>query len=451
MNLNEEMELLLDSFDSDERQRALLALARIGRAGLPPPGANVNLHCHSFFSFNSEEWSPSHIAWEARRRGLYAAGLCDFDVLDGLEEFLEAGLILGLRTTVNLETRAFFRQYAGVDINSPGEPGVTYVMGAGFAEDPPPDSPQAEGLAALRARARTRNEALMRRLNAHLAGMAIDYAEDVLPLTPAGSATERHIVRAYINKSKTVFTHPSAVASFWAKLLGRNMEEALELLADPPTMEEVARAKLVKQGGLGYEQPSPESFPPVEDFIRWAAACGAIPMITWLDGVSPGERDGRAMLECLTAEGAAALNIIPDRNWNVADPAARAVKVANLNAIVAAAEALDLPINIGTEMNKLGLPFVDDLDSEALRPHRETFLRGARVMVGHTVLLRYAGYAYVGPRARSDFPGAGARNAFFAAVGALPPLTRDRALELEDMGPEKALDALRAAAAAANP
>ena len=145
------------------------------------------------------------------------------------------------------------------------------------------------------------------------------------------------------------------------------------------------------------------------------------------------------MLECLRAKGGAALNIIPDRNWNYADPKVRAAKVANLRAVVAAADRMGLPINIGTEMNKHGLPFVDDLAAEALRPHRESFLRGARIMVGHTALRRYGGYAYAGRRAAADFNHVWARNAFFEAVGRLPPLTLARAATLEDLGEEKAL------------
>ena len=50
----------------------------------------------------------------------------------------------------------------------------------------------------LAARAQQRNEALVARVNAHLAPVTIDYAADVLPLTPNGNATERHIVAAYI-------------------------------------------------------------------------------------------------------------------------------------------------------------------------------------------------------------------------------------------------------------
>lgn len=439
---------MLDSFNAADRRVALGRLAGSERFPFTAGVGNLNMHFHSFFSFNVEDWSPTRIAWEARRHGLYAAGLCDFDVLDGLEEFINAGQLLGLRTTVNLETRAYVREYADVDINSPGEAGVAYVMGAGFARMPAPGSAAAAGLAGFRAGARARNEALIRRINPHLPEIALDYENDVLPLTPAGSATERHIIRAYIGKSKDRYEHAMDVATFWARILGKEFDDIIDLLIDMAALEEAVRAKLVKRGGLAYEPPSANAFPPVDDFIRWVLACEAVPMITWLDGVSAGEKDGHAMLTCLMAKGAAALNIIPDRNWNIADDAVRQTKVANLNAIVKAAEDLGLPINIGTELNKAGQPFADDLSVEELAPHKETFLRGAKIMVGHSILLRYAGYSYVGAAALSDFPDVRARNRFFESVGALPPLTRERAGELEDLGPEKALSELRAAATA---
>ena len=70
---------------SSQASRALEALASRHADRLGSETANLNLHFHSFFSYNAEGFSPSHIAWEARKAGLYAAGLCDFDVLDGLE------------------------------------------------------------------------------------------------------------------------------------------------------------------------------------------------------------------------------------------------------------------------------------------------------------------------------------------------------------------------------
>jgi len=434
-----DLEQNLDSFDPVERGKALRALAGEHGSSFPAPGGNFNMHCHSFFSYNALGYSPSHIAWEARKAGLYAAGLCDFDVLDGLDEFLQAGLTLGLRTAVSLETRAYLQEYADVDISSPGEPGVTYIMGAGFAHVPAAGSQGAAGLAGYRERAMERNVALVGRINARVPDIAIDYEGDVLPLTPAGAATERHIVRAYIHKARDVFEHPETDASFWSDILGKSFEEIVELLADEALLEEAVRARLVKRGGFGYEQPSPTTFPPTDEFIRWVLSCEAIPMMTWLDGTSAGEEDARALLECMAAKGAAAINIIPDRNWNITDPDTHAVKTAKLEEIVREANAMEWPVNIGTEMNKPGLPFVDDLEGEALRAHSDTFMRGARIMVGHTLLLKYAGLSYVGEKAAATLKDRTARNGFFESVGAMLPMDEARAAALEDMGEEKAL------------
>lgn len=432
----------LDSFDAGTR----LATLRELRAARPAPAAeseNVNLHCHSFFSYNPHGWSPAHIAWAARQRGLYAAGLCDFDVLDGLEEFYAAGQMLGLRAVVHLETRAYLGAFAGREISSPGEPGVTYLMGAGFVRAPAAGTPSAQGLDKLRTQARARNLELIGRLNPRLAQIAVDYEQAVLPLTPSGNATERHIVRAYVNQAQAVFKTPEAVAAFWAQRLGQDASAVVKLLGNPPALEEAVRAKLVKQGGLGYAPPTPASFPAVEAFVAWVRSCGAIPMITWLDGASAGEADARKLLDAMQERGCVALNIIPERNWNLKDPAAAATKRAKLAEIVALAEARHLPLNIGTEMNKPGLPFVDDLSGEVLRRHREPFLRGARTMVGHALLARYAGFSYAGPEAAAEFRDVAARNRFFESVGALPPLTEALAARLESLGSGHALAALR--------
>ncbi len=439
------LEEQLNSFDPKQRKNALEVLAA-GEHKCAAENTNVNMHFHSFFSYNAEGWSPSRIAWEAHKAGLHAAGLCDFDVIDGLEEFIQAGLTLKLRATVNMETRAYVKEYAAVDINSPGEPGVTYAMGAGFARELPKDSTQAKGLAGFRDGARARNVALIERINQKLPDVAVDYEKDVLPITPTGSATERHIISAYVHKSKVAFKHPEAAAQFWAKVTGKSFEETVMLMADAPSFEEVVRSKLAKKGGLGYEQPSASTFPPVDEFMKWVASCDAIPMLTWLDGTSGGEKDGKAMLECLKSKGAAAINIIPDRNWNISNPDTKAIKIAKLNDIVKIANSMELPVNIGTEMNKLGLPFTDDLDCTALKPHKASFIRGARIMVGHTLLLRYAGVSYIGRKAAAEFPNLKAKNDFFAAIGKLPPMDSVQAGKLEEIGAEKALAWFRSSA-----
>jgi hypothetical protein len=440
----ESLEGALDSFSPVERQQAL---GRLRAAGEPRPtgSSNVNMHFHSFFSYNAKGFSPTRIAWESRKAGLHAAALCDFDVLDGLEEFLEAGVDLGLRTAVHLETRAFLKEFSADEINSPGEPGVTYIMGGGFYCMPAAGSEQGRMLQALRDQAGARNRALVRRVNPHLGAVAIDYEKDVMPLAPGGCPTERHIVRAYVAKAQSVHPAGADLVKFWCGIFGKGEAEVVRLLSDVPAMEERVRAKLVKKGGLGYEAPTPETFPLVDAFVQWVASCGAMPMAAWLDGASRGESDPQALLRCLNQKGVVAVNIIPDRNWNFADPAVKAAKVANLRAFVDAADRLHMPINIGTEMNRDGLPFVDDLEGVALKPYKALFLQGAHILVGHTIMARYAERPYGSRAAAEEWAYVPARNTFYAAVGALPPLGRVVADQLRQAGAEKALDRIRGA------
>ena len=440
------LEEKLNDFDPRVRRDALEALQALTGRQTPVASENVNMHCHSFFSYHAAGWSPTRIAWSCHRQGLYAAAICDFDVLDGLDEFLRAGLTLGLRTAVHLETRAFFADYTRHEINSPGEPGVTYIMGAGFITKPTADTPQGRGLAQFRDGARARNEALIARINEKVPAIHIVYAHDVLPLTPHGAATERHIVRAYAAKARAAFADADKRAAFWAPLLKRTPEECKTLANDEAKFEEAIRGALVKRGGIGYVQPDASTFPPVEDFIAWVRSCDAIPMITWLDGTTSGEADGRTMLGLLRDKGCAALNIIPERNWNFTKPQERDTKVAKLDEIVQAAAALDLPINIGTEMNRAGLPPVDELNGPVLSKYRDAFIQGAQIMVGHTLLARYAAAPYLGARAEAEFANRKARNQFYAAVGALPPVTHDNSDQFLDAGPDKAFTMLADAA-----
>jgi len=439
--------LRLDAFSARDREAALRTLA--AATPFPPAGHSLNLHMHSFFSYNAAGASPAHLAYDARRAGLWAAGLCDFDVLDGLDEFLRAGLILGLRTAVHLETRVFVPSLADREINSPGEPDVAYLMGAGFAHTPKPTAPEGRTLSAWRRRAAARNQALIDRINRQVPEIAIALERDVLPLTPRDAPTERHLVRAYCRKAAVVFPADRG-AAFWARTLGRTPDATAALLRDTPALEEQVRAAFVKRGGLGYTPPTADTFPPVADFLAWVRACGAIPMLAWLDGTSAGESDPEALLDAFCGLGVEAVNLIPERNWNVRDPAQAARKQAALHAFMAAADARGLPVNIGTELNRDGLPFADDLTAPALAPHADAFRRGAALLAGHTTLLRYAGFGYTGDAARARFgDDRVAKNRFFEAVGRRPPLTEPEAARLTALGPEKAFDQL--AAEAENP
>jgi hypothetical protein len=440
--LLEELERKLDSFNAAERKQALSVLFEkvgAGRISLPQAGTFINLHCHTFCSYNSYGYSPSKFAWLARKAGLAVAGVVDFDVLDALEEFLTAARKLGLKACVGLETRVFVPEFSTRVINSPGEPGISYHMGVGFPKAKLEGEP-GDFLLNLRKTAQKRNRDLMRRVNKCLQPVELDYERDVLVLTPSDNATERHICLAYARKAKKVFNDDSDLSRFWAEKLGPKAE-SLEM---PESMDllNMIRAKTMKRGGVGYMAPDKGSFLLMADFNRFVLAAGGIPTMTWLNGLSDGEQAIEELVEVAMSAGAAAVNIIPDRNYT---PGVKDQKLENLYHVVELAEKLHLPVVVGTEMNSPGQKFVDDFDSQELSPLLPVFLKGACIVYAHSVLQQRAGLGYNSNWAKKNFGSVADRNEFFRNLGSLlGPQQQDILADLsEDTTAQQILDKAR--------
>lgn len=439
-----DLEAQLNDFDPRQRAAALASLADLADR-LPPvqPVDAVNMHCHTFFSFNAYGYSPSGLAWLARRRGLAALGIVDFDVLDGVDEFLDACEAVGVRGSAGLETRVFLPEFATREVNSPGEPGIYYHMGIGFTSCQVPEPAQGV-LSHMQQLVAQRNQGIISRVNAWLDPAVIDYARDALPLTPGGNPTERHIVVAYVAAAERTV---SDVATFWSDRLGMPVDRTAELMRDPAAFQNQIRSKLMKQGGVGYVPPTHAAFPTVAQVNALIEACGALPCATWLDGLSAGEQAIEELLDLLMGQGAVALNIVPDRNWNIVDPDLRRTKVEKLWEVVALAQRLDLPLNVGTEMNAFGQKQVDDFDVPEMEPLRRPFLDGAHFIVGHTMMQRALGCGYQSVWARENLPTRRARNAFYTRVGYAAPPGRAGIDQLRRVGvalPERLLAALGA-------
>jgi len=416
----ENLEEHLNDHSPAVRAQALIELdenLRQGTLTIEPVSEVANLHCHTIFSFNPYGYSPSGLAWLAKRRGFKLMGIVDFDVLDGVEEFLSACELLGVCGSAGVETRVYVPEYAAHEINSPGEPGVYYYMGIGFTSNFAPKE-VVSILADMRSRAEQRNRAMVSRINAHLSPLIIDYDRDVLPLTPRGNATERHLLVAYIRAAEQSYTNPT---QFWAEKLEIPVEDVAAQIEDFSRFQNTVRAKLMKSGGVGYIQPGPDTFPTVEEVNRMVVACGALPCATWLDGTSGGEQAIEELLSLLILKGAVALNIIPDRNWNISDPEVRRVKLQNLYQVVELAQKLDLPLNVGTEMNAFGQKLMDDFDSPELFPVRQAFLDGAYFIYGHTMMQRALGFGYQSEWAKTYLPTRHERNAFYSQLGRQTP------------------------------
>ncbi|MDA3847818.1 MAG: PHP domain-containing protein, partial [Vallitaleaceae bacterium] len=83
--------------------KSLRNLVQSGEIELNEPKGYVNNHIHTIYSFSP--YSPTRAIWEAKRTGLLTAGIVDHDSVGGINEFIEAGKIMDIETTVGLECR----------------------------------------------------------------------------------------------------------------------------------------------------------------------------------------------------------------------------------------------------------------------------------------------------------------------------------------------------------
>ena len=414
MDKIEKLELQLDSFNAAERKEALTALWEMVQAGeieFGESGTDVNLHLHTFNSYNACGYSPSKIAWKARKSGFAVAGIVDFDVFDGLDEFLAAAKLIGLKGCVGMETRVFVPEFADKEINSPGEPGISYHMGVGF-----PTSQFSQDLMDFKAQVKetvqNRNRDLIGRVNKYLAPVELDFEKDVAPLTPSGNATERHICLAYAQKGRSVFSDDNDLVAFWKEKLDITLDDPAEF--EGADLQATIRAKTMKRGGVGYVKPGKGSFPEMSKINEFVLAAGGIPTHTWLNGLSDGEKEIEELIKVSMSTGVAALNIIPDRNFTAG---VKDEKLANLNHVVELCEKYDLPVIVGTEMNSPGLKFVDDLDSDELAPLAPIFLKGAHIVYAHYVMQKQLELGYVSDWAKENFAKTADKNDFYEKLG----------------------------------
>ncbi len=440
--MSEQFEKLMDSYNPAERKTALqqaLEALESKSVSVKPAGAYVNMHAHTFFSFNCYGYSPTKFAWLAKKEGLAAAGIVDFDVLDGVDEFLGAAEALNLRACGSIETRVFVPEFAEMVINSLGEPGIAYHMGAAMPAGTVPD-PSKAFLDGLKQTAQDRTRKMMGRVNDFLDPVTLDYEADVLPLTPGGNPTERHLCLAYARKARQVCDGDLPLIKFWTDKLGRALEP--NDFPESPALLNAIRAKTMKKGGPGYAEPQTGAFPTLQTMNAFVLAAGGIPTLAWLDGTSDGEQHILQLLEVAAASGTAAVSIIPDRNFT---PGAADEKLANLQQFVALAETRGMPILVGTEMNSFGQKFRDMFESAELEPMVPIFLKGALIAYAHTVLQRAAGMGYLSGWAKKCFCQVEDKNEFFEAFGKAVEPQQSSALHIEPtMAPQDILKALSA-------
>ena len=297
--VKEELIIQLNA-DSKEKRlgaaKALRVLMDSGEIAVPERAGYTNNHVHTTFSFSP--YSPTKAVWMAVMSGLSTVGIIDHDAVGGAEEFIEAGEILDIPTTVGFEIRTDWSHtpLAGRRINNPDQLGSAYICAHGLAHT---RIAKADAyLKKVRAAREQRNRAMTKRLNAILKpfDIFVDYDVDVLPLSCAafgGEVTERHILFALAGKLIDKFGKGEALIGFVSGPLGIGLSVTQkELLADSSSDVYAYDVLNVLKGSFVariYIDSTPEETPDVREVVALIKECGAIPSYCYLGdvGASP--------------------------------------------------------------------------------------------------------------------------------------------------------------------
>ncbi len=190
---------ILSKLNAPTREERLENLREaVGDAQFPPMvDAYINNHIHTTYSFSP--YSPAASVYAARAEGLRTAGIVDHDSIAGAREFIEAGKIVGIPTTVGMECRARMDGtiLEGRRTNNPDQVNVSYMTLQGVPHE------KIEYLndwfAPRRAARNERNRKMVANINTLLPDASLDFDRDVLPLSEyagGGVVTERHLMYA---------------------------------------------------------------------------------------------------------------------------------------------------------------------------------------------------------------------------------------------------------------
>ena len=192
---------VLNELNAGTMGERLAALARAtARAKFPATDPRmVNNHIHTNYSFSP--YSPSAAVYAARAEGLATCGIVDHDSIGGAREFIEAGKIVGIPTTIGIETRISFAETPLADkrTNNPDQIGNSYMVLHAVPHENIDLVQQCFAL--VREKRNARNRKMVERINELYAsdGVKLDFDRDVLPLSQTaagGSVTERHLMLA---------------------------------------------------------------------------------------------------------------------------------------------------------------------------------------------------------------------------------------------------------------
>ncbi|MBQ8508734.1 MAG: PHP domain-containing protein [Clostridia bacterium] len=290
---------LIDALNAETREERLDALrevkARTDAGELPTPEKTdyVNNHIHTIYSFSP--YSPTKALYMAWQAGLKTAGIMDHDSIAGAREFIEAGEIIGMPTTIGSECRVSMANTAvnGKKINNPDQSSVAYCAMHGIPHQ------FIDELDAFfegyRRHRNLRNLHMCRRISELTApyGITLDFKQDVLPLSCAwegGSVTERHITFALAKKITARYPNPADVVNFLENemklpLSAKVRAQILDGDKTPQFYEYDILGALKSNMVEQFYIPATDECPDVTEYIDICRRCGIISAYAYLGDV----------------------------------------------------------------------------------------------------------------------------------------------------------------------
>jgi hypothetical protein len=295
--MNYDTNRLIENLNHPDRAIRLQNLAELfrniesGELERTPTGNEVNNHIHTSYSFSP--YSPAKAVYMAYRAGLATAGIMDHDSISGAEEFIAAGSIAGIATTIGVECRADFSKTLlnGKRINNPDQSSIAYIALHGI---PHTQINRVKSFFAPYTQHRNcRNRKMTEQINGLLAGCGIrlDFDRDVVPLSKAnegGSITERHLLYALSLKLINAYGPGEKLLDFLKNRLkmnpGPKIHSLLEDAANPYYDYDLL-GFLKSEMVASFYIPATDECPDVRDVIVLAEEIDAILAYAYLGDV----------------------------------------------------------------------------------------------------------------------------------------------------------------------
>jgi predicted metal-dependent phosphoesterase TrpH len=324
----------LNNHDSNLRLaslRQLMGMVERGEIARPQSGIDVNNHIHTTYSFSP--YSPAKAVWMAYQAGLTTAGIMDHDSISGALEFIEAGKIVRMATTIGVECRTDFSKTKlnGKRINNPDQISVAYVVLHGI---PHTKIAVVQNFFLPYVQARNvRNRKMVERLNDIFRpfDVQLDFQKDVAAIScfdEGGSITERHILYTLAGKLIETYGKGELLLEFLQSKLRLNISSKLaNYLLDPENefyqydLLNVLKSDLVS----AFYIDATDECPDITKVIKLANDIGAISAYAYLgdiEGSVTGDKKNQKfeddyldlLFEVIHELGFKAVTYMPTRN-----------------------------------------------------------------------------------------------------------------------------------------